>query len=118
MKIQIENKIIEVEKNTLIGKIIAVKIGEEIKDLHTKLDRDAELIPVYLNSPDGLEVLRHSTAHIMASAVVELYGDVKLGIGPTIENGFYYDFDLNRTFSEDDLPKIEAKMKEMIRGNF
>ncbi len=130
MKIIIENKTFEIEKNTIIGKIIeqielkdkkyiiAVKIGEEIKDLHTNLDHDAELLPVYLNSPDGLEVVRHSTAHIMASAVAELYGDVKLGIGPTIENGFYYDFDVKQTFSETDLPKIEAKMQEMIKGNF
>ncbi len=64
-----------------------------------------------------LETLRHSTAHIMAQAVRELYGDVKLGIGPAIEDGFYYDFDLDHTFSPDDLNKVEEKMREIVSRN-
>ncbi len=64
---------------------------------------------------EDLDMLRHSASHVMAQAVVELYRDVKLGIGPTIEDGFYYDFDLNHTFSPEDLEKIEKKMAEIIK---
>ncbi len=64
-----------------------------------------------------LDTLRHSTAHVMAQAVTELFGDVKLGIGPTIEDGFYYDFDLAHTFTPEDLDKIEVKMKEIAKRN-
>jgi len=64
---------------------------------------------------DELDILRHTSAHIMAQAVTELYKDVRLGIGPTIEDGFYYDFDLDHTFTPDDLEKIEQKMREIIK---
>ncbi|MFA5867860.1 MAG: threonine--tRNA ligase [Actinomycetota bacterium] len=64
-----------------------------------------------------LDILRHSTAHVMAQAVTELFGDVKLGIGPTIEDGFYYDFELPHTFAPDDLEKIEVKMREIAKRN-
>lgn len=64
-----------------------------------------------------LDILRHSTAHVMAQAVTELFGDAKLAIGPTIEDGFYYDFDLPHTFTPEDLEKIEAKMKEIAKRN-
>lgn len=64
-----------------------------------------------------MDILRHSTAHVMAQAVTELFGDAKLGIGPTIEDGFYYDFDLPHTFIPDDLEKIETKMKEIAKRN-
>ncbi len=66
---------------------------------------------------EGLEILRHSTAHIMAQAVTHLYPNVKLGIGPCIENGFYYDFDLDQTLSQEDLEKIESEMKRIISSN-
>jgi len=62
-----------------------------------------------------LEILRHSTSHVMAQAVMELFPGVKLGIGPAIENGFYYDFDIPEQITPEDLPKIEEKMKEIIR---
>ena len=62
-----------------------------------------------------LDILRHSTSHIMAAAVKELYDNVKIAIGPSIENGFYYDFDLETPFTSDDLNKIEEKMKEIIK---
>ena len=70
-----------------------------------------------INSPEGLELLRHSTSHVMADAVQRLFPGVKVTIGPSIENGFYYDFDWTQGFKEDDLPKIEAKMKELIAAN-
>src|SRR5919202_4451299 len=66
---------------------------------------------------DRLRPLRHSAAHIMAQAVLELFPDAKLGIGPAIEDGFYYDFDLPRPLSPDDLPIIESRMRESIQGN-
>ena len=61
-----------------------------------------------------IETIRHSLSHILAAAVLELYPDAKLGIGPAIENGFYYDFDLSKNLTPEDLPKIESKMKELI----
>jgi len=68
-----------------------------------------------LEEPSKLEILRHSTSHVMAEAVKELFPDVKLAIGPSIETGFYYDFDMPHKLTEEDLPKIEAKMKEIIK---
>jgi len=65
-----------------------------------------------------IEKIRHSLAHILAYAVQELYPGTKFGIGPAIENGFYYDFDLPRPLTQDDLPNIEQKMKELIKKNF
>jgi threonyl-tRNA synthetase len=71
-----------------------------------------------MNSKElDLETLRHSTSHVMAQAVMELFPGVKLGIGPAIEDGFYYDFDLQEKLSPEDLPKIEAKMKEIVKKN-
>jgi threonyl-tRNA synthetase len=68
-------------------------------------------------SDEALDVLRHSTAHIMAEAVRELFPGVKVAIGPAIENGFYYDFDYERAFTPEDLPAIEEKMTQIIRSN-
>ena len=66
---------------------------------------------------EKLDTMRHSTAHVMAEAIQSMFPDAKFGIGPTIEDGFYYDFDLSRPLSPDDLPVIEAKMKEIVKGN-
>ncbi|MFC1822280.1 threonine--tRNA ligase [Thermodesulfobacteriota bacterium] len=97
--------------------IVAVKIGAESKDLSTSIDSDTVLEPISLRSDEGLEILRHSTSHVMAMAVRELFPGVKVTIGPAIENGFYYDFDYERPFREDDLATIEKKMEEIIRAN-
>ena len=70
-----------------------------------------------MDSPEGLEILRHSAAHIMAEAVKRLYPGTRLAIGPTIENGFYYDFDAPETFSAEDLVRIEAEMEKIIEEN-
>jgi threonyl-tRNA synthetase len=70
---------------------------------------------ISISSPDGLSVLRHSTAHVMAQAVQEVYANTRLGIGPPIKDGFYYDFDPENTFSPDDLPKIESAMRKIIK---
>ena len=98
-----------------IDQVVAVKINGENRDLSTVMDSEAELEPIYLESDEGLEIFRHSTSHVMAMAVKELFPGVKVTIGPAIENGFYYDFDYERPFREDDLPKIEGKMKEIIK---
>jgi threonyl-tRNA synthetase len=99
------------------GSVVAVKINGALRDLSATLDSDAELEPVFIDSDEGLDILRHSTSHVMAMAVKELFSGVKVAIGPTIENGFYYDFDYKRPFKEDDLPLIEAKMEEIIKHN-
>jgi threonyl-tRNA synthetase len=100
-----------------LEKVIAVKIEGERRDLSISIDSEAELEPIFLESEEGLEILRHSTSHVMAMAVKELFPGVKVTIGPAIENGFYYDFDYERPFREDDLPKIEEKMKEIVKAN-
>ncbi len=97
-----------------LDKVVAVKINGESRDLSTAIDAEVALEPVFLESEEGLEIMRHSTSHVMAMAVKELFPGVKVTIGPAIENGFYYDFDYERPFREDDLPKIEEKMKEII----
>lgn len=83
-------------------------------DLNFSLERDCKLEAITSESEEGLEILRHSTAHIMAQAVKQLFPHVKIAIGPPIENGFYYDFDYQGTFTPEDFPKIEAKMQEII----
>ena len=82
---------------------IAARLNGRVLDFHTPIQESGalELIPV--QSPEGLAVLRHSTAHLMASAVVQLFPNAKLAIGPAIEDGFYYDFDVDRPFQPEDL---------------
>lgn len=95
--------------------VLAARAGGCLVDLSCRLESDTELEPVFADSADGEEILRHSTAHIMAQAVAELYPGVKLAIGPAIENGFYYDFDREEPFTEDDLGRINDRMREIIR---
>jgi threonyl-tRNA synthetase len=97
-----------------LERVVAVRINGKLQDLSTVMDSEAELDPVLLDSEDGLDILRHSTSHVMAEAVKQLFPGVRVTIGPAIENGFYYDFDYERPFREEDLPKIEEKMKEII----
>jgi len=98
-----------------LDRIVAVRINGESRDLSTLLEKEARLEPIYLDSEEGLQILRHSTSHVMALAVKELFPGVKVTIGPAIEDGFYYDFDYERPFREEDLPRIEEKMWEIIR---
>ncbi|MHA7962343.1 threonine--tRNA ligase [Streptomyces sp. L500] len=88
----------------------------KLKDLDWTPDTEVEVRAVALSSPDGLDVLRHSTAHVMAQAVQDLWAESRLGIGPPIENGFYYDFDVERPFQPEDLERIEQRMKEIIKS--
>jgi len=99
-------------------RVVAAKAGETIVDLTTVLSEDTVLTPIMIDTPEGLEVLRHSTAHIMAHAVRDLFGtDVKVAIGPSIENGFYYDFLRPEPFTPEDFEKIEARMAEIANQN-
>ena len=96
--------------------IVAAKINGRPVDLNTPASDDTEIEwPeiewIDISSPEGLEILRHSTSHLMAQAVKELYPDVKVTIGPAIEDGFYYDFDYNKTFTPEDLGRIEGRMR-------
>lgn len=102
------------------GEIVAAKINDRLVDLNNTLpddspcdDSDIEWVSV--SSPEGLEILRHSTSHLMAQAVRELYPGVKITIGPAIEDGFYYDFDYSRPFTPEDLLKIEERMNSIVK---
>lgn len=75
---------------------------------------DASFEIITPDSPDALEILRHSSAHLMAQAIKRIYGNVKLGVGPVIENGFYYDIDLEQSLTPEDLPAIEKEMKKLL----
>jgi len=94
---------------------LAGKINGKLVDTSYRVEHDAEVAIVTDKSPEGLEVIRHSTAHLLAQAVKELYPEAQVTIGPVIEDGFYYDFAYQRGFTEDDLAKIEARMHELAR---
>ncbi len=100
-----------------LDRVVAVKVNGENRDLVSSLEEQAELEPVDVESPEGLETLRHSTSHVMAMAVKDLFPGVKVTIGPAIENGFYYDFDYERPFRDEDLARIQEKMTEIIKAN-
>ena len=100
-----------------IDKIAAAKVNGEIQDLSSLIGPQTELDPIYISSEEGLEILRHSTSHVMAMAVKGLFPGVMVTIGPAVQDGFYYDFDYERPFKEDDLVSIEAKMKEIIKAD-
>jgi len=100
-----------------LDRVVAVKVNGEARDLSSPIESGAEVEPVYMDSEEGLEILRHSTSHVMAMAVKELFPGVKVTIGPSIADGFYYDFDYKRPFKEEDLPKIEERMDEIIKAN-
>jgi threonyl-tRNA synthetase len=100
-----------------LGKVVAAKVNGKPVDLSSRIASSAELSPIYLGTEEGLEILRHSTAHVMAMAVKALFPGVKVTIGPAIQDGFYYDFDYERPFKEEDLPGIEEKMTEIIRAD-
>ena len=95
--------------------IVVCKINGELKDLWTDL-KDGDVVEgVSISSPDGLSVLRHSTAHVMAQAVQQVFAQTRLGIGPPITDGFYYDFDPERPFNPEDLEKIESAMRKIVK---
>ncbi|RCH67121.1 threonine--tRNA ligase [Streptomyces sp. SDr-06] len=93
--------------------IVAARVAGELKDLAYEVKDGEEVEPVEISSEDGLNILRHSTAHVMAQAVQELHPEAKLGIGPPVRDGFYYDFDVEKPFTPEDLKAIEKKMQEI-----
>ena len=94
---------------------IAARVNGELRDLAHPLADGDRVEPVAIDSPDGLNILRHSTAHVMAQAVQDNFPEAKLGIGPPIENGFYYDFDVPAAFGPEDLKSIEQRMRQIVR---
>jgi threonyl-tRNA synthetase len=94
--------------------IVALRVNGELKDLAHALSPSDQVEGIELGSPEGLSILRHSTAHLLAQAVQELFPQTKLGIGPPIEDGFYYDFDPLEPFTPEDLQKLEKRMKELV----
>ncbi len=97
--------------------VVVVRDGNgRLRDLDWTPEVETEVEPVAIDSPDGLNVLRHSTAHVLAQAVQDVFPEAKLGIGPPIENGFYYDFKVARPFQPDDLGRLEKRMQEIIKA--
>ena len=96
---------------------IAARVDGALVDLSSVPSADARADPVFASEPDGLHVLRHSTAHVMAQAVCDLWPGAKYAIGPAVEDGFYYDFDLPSAVSEADLERIEARMREIVEAD-
>jgi threonyl-tRNA synthetase len=98
------------------ARTVGLKVDGRPCDLRAPLTRDTRVEPLSFDSPDGREVFRHSSSHLMAQAVKRLFPGAKLAIGPAIEDGFYYDFEFDRALTPDDLEKIEATMRELARA--
>jgi threonyl-tRNA synthetase len=107
--------LIKASGKDLTDQIVAGRVDGQLVDLNTPLERSVSVDFVSLDSEDGLNILRHSTSHVMAYAVKELFKGVKVSIGPSIEKGFYYDFDYEGSFTPDDLARIEEKMAELVK---
>ena len=98
------------------AEIVVCKINGELKDLWSELSDGDVVESVAISTPDGLNVLRHSTAHVLAQAVQEVFPETKLGIGPPIRDGFYYDFDPKDPFTPSDLEKLESAMRKIVKA--
>ncbi len=117
----VADAIAELLSNKQRKQTVVAGVGDTLVDLSVRLDSlgldTVELRPVTISSDEGLDILRHSTAHLMAKAVMDIYGpDLKIAIGPSIDDGFYYDFDRKTPFTPEDFEAIEAKMLETVRG--
>ena len=95
--------------------VVVCKINGELRDLWSDLNDGDNVESISISSPDGLNVLRHSTAHVMAQAVQQVFPQTRLGIGPPIQDGFYYDFDPAKPFTPEDLEKLESAMRKIIK---
>lgn len=95
--------------------VVVMRIDGELRDLHLPIEAGQAIESVTIDSPDGLMVMRHSTAHVLAQAVQHINPSAKLGIGPPIDNGFYYDFDVETPFTPDDLKAIEKRMEQIVK---
>ncbi|QWI37902.1 threonine--tRNA ligase [Bacillus mycoides] len=103
--------------SSLKKKAVAGKVNDQSFDLRRNIEESAKVEIITMDSDEGVKIARHSAAHILAQAVKRIYGDVNLGVGPVIENGFYYDMDLPSSVNVEDLPKIEKEMKNIINEN-
>ncbi|WP_460270759.1 threonine--tRNA ligase [Bacillus sp. NEAU-Y102] len=103
--------------SSLKKKAVAGKVNDGLYDLRRNIEENAEVEIITIDSNEGVEIAKHSAAHILAQAVKRLYGDINLGVGPVIENGFYYDMDLPSSVNIEDLRKIEKEMKKIINEN-
>ena len=96
--------------------VVVCKVNGVLKDLWTELADGDQVVGISISEPEGLAVLRHSTAHVLAQAVQEVFPETKLGIGPPITDGFYYDFDPEKPFTPDDLEKLESAMRKIVKA--
>jgi len=96
--------------------VVAMRVNDELKDLATQVTTTDTVEPVTIDSPDGLSILRHSTAHVLAQAVQSVNPEAKLGIGPPITDGFYYDFDVAEAFTPEDLKALDKEMSRIVRA--
>ena len=96
---------------------LAIRFNDELRDLRIPLTEDGTIEIITYRDQEGIEIMRHSTAHLMAQAIKRLYGDVKFGVGPVIEEGFYYDIDMEEKLTPEDLPKIEKEMRRIVDEN-
>lgn len=127
VKIKIEESTFSIKKKTSLSDFLSgqkltkkpflVKVNGEVVDLDFPLEKDIEIKLIYTDSDEALEVLRHSASHLLAHAVLELFPGTKTGIGPAVENGFYYDFLRDRPFTLEDLSAIENKMLELAQSD-
>ena len=108
------SEVAEKISKSLAKQALIMSVNGELKDLYSTIDKDSSVKIFTSKDPEGLEVIRHDTAHIMAMAVQELYPGTQVTIGPVIENGFYYDFARKEPFTSDDLKNIEKRMSEII----
>ncbi len=95
--------------------VVVARVNGQLRDLAWVLGDGDEVEPVTADSPDGRAVIRHSTAHVMAQAVQQAFPEAKLGIGPPVENGFYYDFQVDRAFTPEDLKSVESRMRDIVK---
>ncbi|UCG30763.1 MAG: threonine--tRNA ligase [candidate division WOR-3 bacterium] len=120
IKVEINNEVIEIEKGRRISDLtedracIAARVNGVLQDLSTEITEDCVIELIDFSSSDGKKIYWHSSSHVMAMAVTQLFPDAKLAIGPAIDQGFYYDFDAKKPFSPDDLTRIENRMKQLI----
>jgi len=111
------NDAIDKKELNIIEKTVAVEVNGDLVDLGREIENNCELQCVTYEEEGGLEVLRHSTSHLMAQAITRLYPDTKFGVGPAIKDGFYYDVLTSKSITEDDLPAIENEMKKIVLEN-
>ncbi len=110
--------VIEIAKgisSSLAKKVVAAKINDVLVDSSFSVLEDSNLVLITQDDEEALEILNHSTAHLLAQAIKEMYPEAKFGVGPAIEGGFYYDIDIDTQLSESDLPKIELQMKKLVK---